>query len=208
MNRGKIERLIDKLTKGAKFQDIKVFSSKPKQGRFAEEFNVDVFAQRGEDLQLLLHIKVFLGRGHYRDWIEIFGISKEVFGENYFGSEIEAFILDEFSTLTGRIFVEYFEDVETVKELSAGVPSALSRLGFELAKKGFSWFKDWYFPEGLMEGGHKLQAEKPFGREAKEKHLRNLKEEFEKFLRSCEDLNLKVKVEERFKILENLWNRD
>jgi len=28
-------------------------------------------------------------------------------------------------------------------------------------ESGFRWFKDWYFPEGGLEGGQKLQANKP-----------------------------------------------
>ena len=34
------------------------------------------------------------------------------------------------------------------------------------------WFKDWYFPEGWMEGGMKLQATRPLNRD-----IRALREE-------------------------------
>ncbi len=201
------ERLVSRLRKGLKVGDLRILCREPKRGRFAQEFNLDIFAQNGGSAEPLLHVKVFLGRGHYRDWVEIFGISGEVFGESYFGSEVESAILDELCSITGRVFVEYFDDMETVRELSLGVPPALSRLGFELAKRGFTWFKDWYFPEGLMEGGHKLQAEKPADERAVLRHLKELEREFEGFLRSVEDVNLTRSIRGRFKILQSLWNR-
>lgn len=59
------------------------------------------------------------------------------------------------------MFVEYEWDHVTIRELEFGIPPALSRLGYKLLVRGFTWFKDWYYPEGFMEGGRKLQAEKP-----------------------------------------------
>jgi hypothetical protein len=39
-----------------------------------------------------------------------------------------------------------------------------------LFRRGFTWFKDWYFPEGFMEGDQKLQAEKPIDEHASQRH--------------------------------------
>lgn len=207
MRKEKLEKVLKALREGLKLGDILLRSGEPKGGRFVEELNLDIYAFRKDSRLSLLYVKIFTGRAHYRDWIEIFGISREVFGRNYFGSELEGKVLDLFCPLTGRIFVEYFEDKETVRELSAGVPPALSRLGFELAKRGFTWFKDWYFPEGLMEGGHKLQAEKPSSDEWRERHVKKIEEGLRKFLKTGAEEILKERALERFKILESQWKK-
>lgn len=61
---------------------------------------------------------------------------------------------------------------------------SISRLGFELFKNGFTWFKDWYFPEGYLEGGRKLQGEKPLNDKAKLAQLKRIQQEVREFLRN------------------------
>lgn len=41
------------------------------------------------------------------------------------------------------------------------VPPQATPLGLVLLEAGCRWFKDWYFPEGGMEGGTKLQGTVP-----------------------------------------------
>ena len=86
--------------------------------------------------------------------------------------------------------------MKTAEELKKGIPPALLRLGFELARRGFTYVRDRYIPEGLMEGEHKLQGEKTQSGELQEKRFRRLEEE------------LKEKALERFKILQSLWRRE
>ncbi len=193
-----MRELIGKLKKGVEIEDGKILKAEVKGGRFAQEFNLDLFLEG----RLLLHAKLFLGREHYRDWIELFGLSKDIYG-----TELEEKILDLFSPHTGRLFIEYFEDLKTADELKKGIPPALSRLGFELAKRGFTYVRDWYIPEGLMEGGHKLQGEKTESQEVQEKRFKELEKDLEEFLRKSGDEELKRKALERFKILESLWKR-
>ena len=50
---------------------------------------------------------------------------------------------------------------ETEWGLKRRFPPPATPLGFYLWENGFRWFKDWYFPEGWMEGGMKLQATRP-----------------------------------------------
>jgi hypothetical protein len=64
----------------------------------------------------------------------------------------------------------------------SGFPPPVTRLGFILFRLGFTWFKDWYFPEGLMEGGQKLQGEKPADNEAMIRHLKEIRQEVKIFL--------------------------
>ncbi len=189
--------LIEKLKEGLEIDRI-LLKAEVKKGRFAQELNLDLYL----DKRLLLHAKLFLGRGHYRDWIELFGLRKDIYN-----TELEKGILDLFSPHTGRLFIEYFEDMKTAEELKKGVPPALSRLGFELAKRGFTYVRDWYIPEGLMEGGHKLQGEKTQSGEVQERRFRRLEEELEEFLGKTREEELKEKALERFKILQSLWKR-
>lgn len=197
--------LVDKLKKGFKTEEGLLLRADAKKGRFAEEINLDIYLRKGNRESLLLHAKLFFGRGHYREWIEMFGLRKEVFGKPFFGSKLESLILDLFAPHTGRLFVEYFEDLETARELKLGVPPPLSRLGFELAKRGFTYVRDWYIPEGLMEGGHKLQGEKTNDLEVQRRRIERLRRELEVFLKGSGNEEVKTTALERFKILEGLW---
>ena len=174
-----------------------------KRGRFAEEYNLDLSLE-GESL---LTLKVFLGRKpYYSEWIEVFGIKPKLRNEiSFFGSPLEEALLDAITPYFSRVFIEYFEDKETARELQKGVPPSLSRLGSKLLKRGYTYFRDWYIPEGLMEGGHKIQAEKPKNEELKEKHLQKILEEYKEFKRKCSDEELVKKIEIRAKeLLRNL----
>jgi hypothetical protein len=123
---------------------------------------------------------VFYGRPPYHSpWVEFFNISNSLrFGDKtieYFDSVFEDKLLSIFSQNLNEgesIFVEYYEDEETRRQLGGGLPPVVSRLGYKLFKLGFTWFKDWYFAEGFWEGGQKLQGEKPND----ESRIRQLKE--------------------------------
>lgn len=190
--------LIERLKEGIEIDGGKLLRARVKKGRFAQELNLDLYL----DGRSLLHAKLFLGRGPYREWVELFGLSREIYG-----TDLEGKILDLFSPYTGRLFIEYFEDLRTAEELKRGVPPALSRLGFELAKRGFTYVRDWYIPEGLMEGGHKLQGERAESEDVQEKRFKRLEEELGEFLRRSGDEELKNRALERFKILQSLWRK-
>ena len=129
----------------------------------------------------LFSMLVFEGREpYYRAWVEIFSISRvvEIGLEtmSFAGSVIEEAVLDALARVLGpgeRLFIEYLYDDETMRALELGVPAPATRLGYMLFRRGFLWFKDWYFPEGFMEGGPKLQAEKPLD----SSHASRLREE-------------------------------
>ncbi len=169
------------------------------QGRFKEEFNLELNLNSNH----LLYMKVFTGRGKfYKEWAEIFGINPL-----FFGSAVEETLFKEISQLFGRVFVEYFEDRETVEELSKGVPPALSRLGYKLLSQGYTWFRDWYIPEGLMEGGHKLQAQKPDGKSASLRHAEEIKKQLDNWLtKYTERDTLRDRVLRRYKRVSTLGN--
>jgi hypothetical protein len=91
-------------------------------------------------------------------------------------------LLSSFLRSGEKIFIGYDTDQETSYGLTYGFPVAATRLGFVLFQHGFTWFKDWYFPEGGLEGGQKLQGEKPLNLKSKHQHLHQIKKELSTFL--------------------------
>ncbi|RMH05620.1 MAG: DUF1122 domain-containing protein [Aquificota bacterium] len=125
---------------------------KVERGRFAEEENV-ILEKEGKKL---LVIKAFYGRKPYwREWAELFHIDP-----SFFGSSEEDELYRLLSKYFRRLFVEYYEDRQTLRELKEGKPPEETRLGKKLKALGYRYLRDWYYPEGWMEGGYKLQAEK------------------------------------------------
>ncbi|MFN3471073.1 MAG: DUF1122 family protein [Aquificaceae bacterium] len=121
-------------------------------GRFIEEENITLV----KDGKKIMYIKAFYGRKPYwKEWVELFHIDP-----TFFGSYLEDKLYEIISKYFRRVFVEYYEDKITLKELKWGKPPEETRLGSKLKALGYSYFRDWYYPEGWMEGGYKLQAER------------------------------------------------
>ena len=98
---------------------------------------------------------------------------------------LEKTILDLVSKYLGRgekIYIEYINDHEIMYQLDRDFPIPVSRLGYKLFLRGFTWFKNWYFPEGFMEGNPKLGGEKPLNKDYLNKHLRSILKDVEIFL--------------------------
>lgn len=125
---------------------------KVEQGRFLEEENISLHKEG----KRLLFIKAFYGRRPYwKEWVELFHVEP-----HFFGSQEEDELLRIVSRHFRRVFVEYYEDSQTLEELRRGVPPQETRLGSKLRALGYRYFRDWYYPEGWLEGGYKLQAER------------------------------------------------
>jgi len=150
-----------------------------RKGRFPEEETLEYLLGYSGVFHRLLVIKFFKGRPpFYRRWVEVFSIRPHIVFNSktytFINSDEEEKLIKCLSDLINpgeRLFIEYVYDVETWKALEVGIPPPLTRLGYILLKNGFTWFKDWYFPEGFMEGGPKLQVEKPLDEEARIRHL-------------------------------------
>ncbi len=187
-----------------------IFSENLVAGRVKEEENFDLHVrvknESREESSRLMSVKVFHGRKpHYLPWIELHMIDHEIVLNNgttfyYFGSEVEKELLSTISRCVElpRMFIDYMNDVETRTELYRGVPPVLSRLGFLLFNLGFTWFKDWYYPEGFKEGGVKLQAEKALTEEQRQSQLNRLKSEVQWFLEHVR----REKVDENLQLLK------
>jgi hypothetical protein len=164
-----------------------------RKGRFPEEVNYEVYVGRGEAWVRLLAVKMFNGRPpFYRRWVELFHILPEVSFKGlkyvFLNSPQERELVKCLSSrLSGgeKIFIEYIYDDETYKALEEGIPTPLTRLGYMLLENGFTWFKNWYFAEGFMEGSPKIQGEKPLDENHRMRLLQEICGEVEDFLKTA-----------------------
>uniref|UniRef100_A0A7J3Z7Y2 DUF1122 domain-containing protein n=1 Tax=Ignisphaera aggregans TaxID=334771 RepID=A0A7J3Z7Y2_9CREN len=196
------------------FNSIKIFSinTVEKRGRFPEEKSIEIYIGYRNLWHRLLVIKVFEGRlPFYRKWVEVFSIMATASFDDvtfkFAGSDLEKNLIKCLSNLIDageRLFIEYLYDRETWKALELSVPPHLTRLGFMLLENGFTWFKDWYYPEGFMEGNPKLQVEKPASDETRRRHLEGLCREAVVFANSA-----KAFIESNIykEIFEGVYNR-
>jgi len=165
-----------------------------RKGRFPEEVNYEVYVGSEGIWVRLLAVKVFNGRPpFYRRWIELFHILPEVTIKDlryvFLNSPQERELIKCLSSQLSdgeKIFIEYIYDYETYKALEVGVPTPLTRLGYMLFENGFTWFKNWYFAEGFMEGSPKIQGEKSLDENYRARQLQEICEEVESFLKTAE----------------------
>jgi len=129
--------------------------------------------------------RYFEGRGKWiRPWLEIEYRSHNDFDiELSRDSEIRLFeALSSILPPGGHLMVKYGELKDTARALTVNVPPPATPLGFLFWQAGFRWFKDWYFPEGWMEGGEKLQGNKPLNEEQEQKRIAETFVELRSFL--------------------------
>lgn len=146
-------------------------------------FRIEVSGKR---VALLL---VFCGiKPYYRPWIEVYSIEAR--------PELDCCSAFACSSLENNLiympahilnpgepfYIDYTWDEESMLLLGRRVPPAASRLGYKMLRAGFTWIKHWYYPEGFMEGGEKLQGEKPLSLQHKVTHLRETLRELEYFI--------------------------
>ncbi len=173
----------DALTSGIRLGSIYLRAVRM-TGRFPEEENLEVYACYEETCGSVFLAKVFHGRPpHYRPWIEVFSVDPRLYTQPV--EELTIALAYRSLPPGGRLMVEYTWDPLTLWELEHGVPPQVTRLGSLMFLHGFTWFKDWYFPEGFMEGTQKLQGEKPIDEDARRRHLREALEEIQSFLVRC-----------------------
>ncbi|MEM1650146.1 MAG: DUF1122 family protein, partial [Sulfolobales archaeon] len=145
-----------------------------RRGRFREEYDL-LFMKSG---RRVFAVKIFCGRDGFRAWAEIYGVDPGIF------LEIEDSIYEILSNALGPgedLYVEYIWDEESMRLIDLGAPPQVTRIGFNLLKRGFTWFKTWYYPEGFMEGSIKIQAEKPISEVRRLEHVREICREVREF---------------------------
>jgi len=168
---------LKKLESGIKAKEG-LLHSKSRKAKRSDEKNLEVFLGK----KRVFSVKVFLGRQpYYFPWAELFTIDP-----SFFGTDAETKFVKLFSKSGPgtRLFVEYGHDEKTQYALLHGVPPAATRMGNILFKSGFTWFKDWYFPEGFYEGDIKLQAEVPIDGAARKRHIEESRARLKKFIKT------------------------
>lgn len=188
------KNIVENFRRGLSITDYMVFARHVMRGRFREELDLDVYLKKDSDQAHLLYLKLFQGRQpHYKPWIELFGLQEKIqignIAIDYFDSQFENALLQHIAQFVDHgenIFVDYHQDRETQKQLELGAPAAVSRLGYKLYTLGFTWFKDWYFPEGFMEGEQKLQAERPLNKGEEKRQKKAVYRSIKSFLESIE----------------------
>jgi hypothetical protein len=137
-----------------------------KRGRFPEELDAVVLA--GDGGSPAIRLKYFGGRrsAGVLPWIEA-SLARDV--DEAHRSELIA-ALAALLPPGGYLMIGYGDD-ETERGLKRRFPPAVTPVGKALLDAGCTWFKDWYYPEGWMEGGMKLQGNKPVSAESREQGL-------------------------------------
>jgi hypothetical protein len=184
-----LEKTVESLRTGIHVDGHTIYTYKTYKGRFREEQDIEIHVRNNSAEAHMLYAKVFHGRPpEYSPWVELFEINERLrLGgrtTSYFDSPFEDSILKLFAdnlAAGAKMFVEYYNDDETRAQLEAGMPVVICRLGHKMFKLGFTWFKDWYFPEGYMEGNQKLQGEKPLNSNVRKRHALSISRELALF---------------------------
>ncbi|MCL4291372.1 MAG: DUF1122 family protein [Thermoleophilia bacterium] len=147
------------------------------RGRFPEESDAVVHAGAGAGP--VAYVKFFAGRpaAHVRPWLEALIPDRE---DEAFLAEIVATLADLLPA-GSHLMVGYGDD-ETERGLKRGYPPPATPVGSALFAAGCTWFKDWYYPEGWLEGGFKLQGNKPLTPRVRDERLRELAADLEAWL--------------------------
>jgi len=170
-----LKELVDKLEKHAliPLKKINLHVTEIRQEAIKNRFSAEFLIKKNNgEISGKFNALLFTGRPPIiSGWIELYNIklSKELYS-----LETDEEIIGFFSKNINRFesfFIEYLYDPITLSQLEKGVPPPASRLGYYLIKNGMLWVKDWYYPEGGLEGGPKLQAKKPVN----ENHMETLK---------------------------------
>jgi hypothetical protein len=147
-----------------------------KQGRTERETYFNIFLKRDSRLSLhpIIQGLFFMGRGEYiKAWIEFRYAPIAEFPEGsimiIYGAE------------------PYHLHMETERGLKIGFPPQVTPLGYYLWNNGFRWFKDWYFPEGWMEGSMKLQATRPLDEDVRRERQKKAQVDLGEFIDKLDD---------------------
>lgn len=147
----------------------------------------------------------FAGRGDYiRPWLEFRyrpdvafsgGAHADLEGEGLTAALFS--VLGELIPPGGSMMAIYGAEEhplfrETERGLKRGFPPPATPLGRYLWNAGLRWFKDWYFPEGWLEGNMKLQATRPLDDAIRAERERGIREELRAFIAVMEGRTLET----------------
>lgn len=168
-----------------------------KKGRTDRESYFNLFVARDglPSLGPIVQGLFFVGRGDYiKAWIEFRYNPQAEFPDGVAVDLEERGLTRELFSLLGGLIppgasmmVIYGAEphplsADTEKGLKRSFPPAATPLGYYLWKTGMRWLKDWYFSEGWMEGGMKLQATRPLDEKVREQRETQAGEELDRFV--------------------------
>ncbi len=154
----------------------------------ARRFSLALVDSKGRVSGSVVEGRYFAGRGKWiKPWVEIdYRASASFDGEEKeLTDESIAGIFEALSGLVppgGHFMVKYGEHEKTARALALNVPPPATPIGYLLWRAGFRWFKDWYFPEGWLEGDQKLQGNKPLDEEHERRRAKETVIELKAFL--------------------------
>ncbi len=172
-----------------------------KPGRTERETYFNVFISRNGQAskEPVLQGLYFMGRGEYiKAWVEFRYEPRYRFPDGKEGDlEEEGLtralfaLLGELIPPGGSMMAIYGAEphhiaADTDKGLKRGFPPMITPMGYYLWLNGFRWFKDWYFPEGWLEGSMKLQATRPLDEKVRAAREAGAAEELKSFLAAYE----------------------
>jgi hypothetical protein len=214
--------MLDKI-ESRKIGEYFLYLGELKRGRFEGESKFKIFLRdKGNQIssEAIAIGKFFAGREPIKPWMEISYREKVKIGEKTIELsktelDITFFkILSELIPAGGHIMVKYLDHPATARGLTIGVPPVATPIGYLLWRSGFRWFKDWYYPEGGMEGEPKLQANKPLNAEIERTRINEIAIELKEFLSKAEESEFlsrgeesmvgKISVELALKILKEI----
>ena len=147
--------------------------------------------QRVEGAQQIRFIEALYNDGPYpgHNWVEIFDLElpEPLRGSEHFAPGLEAYLRPVADAIPagGHLMAEY-ETLDwrtTQRGLLSGVPPIATPLGALLFSLGVGdSFKDWYFPEGGMEGSRKLQGNRAYTADQRVEMHRQRAAELRRFL--------------------------
>ncbi|MCW3976270.1 MAG: DUF1122 family protein [Candidatus Bathyarchaeota archaeon] len=186
-------------------------------GRFKEENNFEIFLSNINEqtsIDPVIKGKYFSGRGKfYKQWLELYYNNIVRFSESVIidltKSKLEKKIFRYLSDILpsgSHIMIVYQNHNETKDGLAKGIPAPATPIGYLLWSVGCTWFKDWYFSEGLLEGDLKLQGNKPLDIKSRKRNLIQIQNELRTFINNVSSKeSIYIKAKERGKnILQNI----
>ena len=152
--------------------------------------------------------KHFSGRGQfYRPWIEVYFVNTVKFESNKetLSYKTLELLFKEISSLIpagGKLMIPYIDHETTDTALRHGALPVTTEIGYLIWRAGCTWFKDWYYSEGALEGDVKFQGNKPFDEEHLEKNMYDTYKEVKNFLKTNEaDNEIIINCKYRAKLL-------
>lgn len=194
----------DRMRLALEGRDLDGFSLLPrdfKPGRTEQEtyFNVFLSGDGQVSMEPVLQGLFFMGRGEYiKAWVEFRYEPRYRFPDGTEGDLEDKgltralfALLGELIPPGGSMMAIYGAETHAVSSntergLKKGFPPQVTPLGYRLWEAGMRWFKDWYFSEGWLEGGMKLQATRPLDEKVCAAREAGAAKEMESFLAAHE----------------------